>query len=126
MSRTQRMVTGHGHADPAALARLAIGAADIARRLGLQVRRLTASRCADSGSRYLEIADGAGRLWRFRISNHRRPARNVNLAPHFDLVSIDGVSGVTQLEFWMAEIAAGRVHWFEPEQVPAPRRQRRR
>jgi len=126
VSRTQRLVTGHGTAKPSDLAQLAIGAADIARRLGLQVRRTGCSHCRTSGSRYLEIADKFGLVWRFRISNHRRPSANRNAAPHFDLVSIDGRSGLSQIEFWLGEIAAGRIAWFEPEAAPAPRMRRRR
>jgi hypothetical protein len=125
MSRTLRFVTGQGSATPGAVGRLAFAIADEARARGLRVIRIAASHNPHSGSRYLELQDGRGFRWMFRISNHRRPQRvNRNQPPHFDLVSIDATAGVGQAVHWLDEIATGRMAWFEPEQAPAIRANR--
>jgi hypothetical protein len=127
MTRTLRAVVGRGQADPAAVGRLALAAADQARGRGLKLIRISASHAVDSGSRYLHVEDARGQRWVFRVSNHRRPQReNPNEAPHFDLVSIDAASGLGQLGFWMDEIVAVRIEWFRPEPFVRRPRQRRR
>lgn len=127
MGRTLRLVVGDGTADHSALTRLALAVADEAKRVGLSVVRIGSSRTADSGSRYLELRDRAGRPWLLRISNHRRPRTgNPNETPHFDLVSIDGRSGFEQACGWLTGIVDGWFEWFDPaEAIRQPRQKRR-
>jgi hypothetical protein len=125
--RSPRLVAGHGERVPApgALAALAARLADHARACGLRVVARTSSRCRTSRSRYLMLADGSGRVWKIRVSNHYRPHRTGHDVPHFDYVSKDACSGFEGAAVYLERIARGEIAWTRPERSPRPKRARR-
>ncbi|QHL90675.1 hypothetical protein GVO57_07310 [Sphingomonas changnyeongensis] len=118
-----RLVIGQGRSTPQAVGLLAFKIADAARMRGISVQRIAASHDVTSGSRYIDMVDARRQIWRFRVSNHRRPLKhNHHRPPHFDLVSIDAHSGIEQAIQWLDEIASGRLPHFTPEIRSARRR----
>jgi hypothetical protein len=125
MSGTMRIVAGSGAYAQGAHAELAIRIADFARRLGMTVGTVKASRCATSPSRYVNVRDARGRPWIIRVSNHRKPDFTGHETPHFDLVSIDGIAGYDEACRVLGRIQAGGIDWFDPKaDVRQPRRRR--
>lgn len=123
MTARHRLVVGHGTATHALLLTLALALADHAKAAGLRLGRVERSKDASSGSCYLHLFDGGNRPWRIRVSNHRRPLGLAHAAPHFDLVSIDGTSGLAEAKAVIDRIAAGT---FARVEEPVERKRRRR
>lgn len=123
MTARHRLVVGHGTATHAQLLALANALANHARAAGLALRRLERSKDLSSGSCYLQLVDAAARPWTLRVSNHRRPLGTDHPAPHFDLVSIDGESGLAEAKAIVDRIAAGT---FSRVEDTSPKRRRRR
>lgn len=120
-----RIVAGAGHFQPGAHADLAIRLADFARKLGMAVGSVQASRVTSSPSRYLTVRDRNGRPWIIRVSNHRKPDCTGHATPHLDLVSIDGQAGYDEACRVLGRIQAGGIDWFDPKAgVRQPRRRR--
>ena len=125
MSGTMRIVAGSGTYRPGAHAGLAIRIGDFARRLGMTVCKVQASRCATSPSKYLIVRDTRGRRCIIRVSNHRKPDFTGHDTPHFDLVSIDGIAGYDEACRVLGRIQADGIDWFDPKAgVRQPRRRR--
>lgn len=124
MNRPLRVVLGPDRVIPGAHESFALKVADAARAAGLAVRGIQISRIADSVSRYVQLGDGAGRLWIIRISNYRRPHDADHALPHLDIVTRDGVAGFSQAAFFIGQIVAGLAHWFDPNDYRRPKRRR--
>lgn len=113
-----------GSAPRGAIARLAFTLAEHARTCGLRLVKLSSSR-SRHGSCYMTLADGAGRVWRLRVSDHR-PAK-IRTVPddHFCLVSRDGVAGLDGAKRFIEQIAAGAIGWRDMDaafRMPKPRK----
>lgn len=123
-----RLVCGQRPTTPvpgAQLAGMALALSDHARQLGFRVVRMESSIQARSPSRYLMLADPAGREWILRVSQHHRPAVTGHAIPHFDLVSLDGRSGLDEAKSFLARARLGEVTWMPPARSPHRKRGRR-
>lgn len=107
----EQVITGQPPAAHGAHAELMGRIFDYARKLGFRHCRVQSSRIRGSMSYYLSFDDSAGRPWRLRVSDHRRPMRAG--CPHFDLVSRDGICGLVKAAAWLDRCAAGEVDWFD-------------
>ena len=87
---------------------------------------MLASRIRASRSRYMVLVDRDGRQWQIRVSNHRRPRRTGSDEPHFDFVSLDGVSGFDRFAGQIDLIARGVFTWWQPRHSPCRRNERGR
>lgn len=115
------LIIGTTPAPQGACMALAMALRDHAQAAGLQHCRIAASRVNNSDSRYLSFVDAGGRHWTMRISSHRRKRGEV----HFDLTSLDGVSGIDQARSFIDRVAAGLARWFQPAPIKRiPRRKR--
>ncbi|WJY18709.1 hypothetical protein QQS45_00190 [Alteriqipengyuania flavescens] len=109
-----RRVVGRVESGPGDLPRLAAFAAVEARELGFEVGRISVSRSASfSQSRYFTAVDVRGNGWNIRVADHHRPFSSSYQTPHFDLVSLDGRSGLCALREFLLEIVAGEREWFD-------------
>lgn len=109
-----RYVSGAGDAGREAIFALGLRVASAICNSGLRVLANRASRNPGSPSRYITFTDGADRIWLVRVSNHRMPVHNSQPVPHFDLVSLDGQSGLDQVTAWLARVAARHIAWSDP------------
>lgn len=116
-----RVVRGTGTAAPGAIASLIVAVRGLAVSRGMQLQAVKRSRCSGSPSAYMQLLDKRGRLWLVRISNHYRPHRSKSPAPHIDLVSIDGTSGLHEMSALLARVADGQIEWH-PIDAAYPRR----
>lgn len=122
-----RLVIGSGLAAPGAIFRLAVRLADHARSVGMILKSLRRSRQSESDSCYMTFDDHRGRRWIIRVSNHRLPLHHSYEIPHFDFVSIDGVSGFASACTTVAVLARGDYPWVVAERAtPLPGRRLRR
>ena len=126
--KTIRRVVGRSNGQEGCVARLAMMTSDEARDFGLEViaNRVSRSR-GHTISRYIELADGDGRRWHLRLSNHYRPKTSRHAPPHFDLVSLDGSSGLAEIRKFLVAIASGEAEWWDRarcDRKPAPKRRR--
>jgi len=115
-----RIVAGRGAepAAPGAICALALRLRDHALSRALIVGRIELSRIRSSSSRYIHLNDPFGRPWSIRVSNHHLPRRTGHPEPHFDFVSIDGVSGFELAAGFVDRIARGEVAWSERQLRP--------
>lgn len=89
---------------------LSLAIIDAAWACGFSLKSHKASRSpTGSKSRYIELQDEAGRVWCIRVSDHYRPKSSPHDAPHFDLVSLDGTSGLTEATTFLADAASGAI-----------------
>lgn len=100
---------------------MALALCEHARRRGLIVVRMLASRVQRSASKHVQLRDPLGQHWLIRISDHPAPAGTGYDIPHFDLVSPDGRAGYSAGAAFVDSIAQGEAEW----QVPQRDRQRR-
>lgn len=121
-----RIIVGSGKAEPMQIQALAVALIDHAREIGFADAGLQRSRNARSSSCYCRLIDAGQRPWIVRVSNHRRPRRTGYAIPHFDLVSIDGVSGLEEAKAYIGRIARGKIEWRDPDTTKRPPRRRRR
>ena len=122
-----RKVVGCGGGSGTSVAGLALAAAHEAAGFGFTVARHKASRSRRSSpSRYLHLVDRAGREWCLRISNHYRPSSSPHAPPHFDLVALDGCSGLGEIRAFLLSIVGGDAQWFDRSDADRRPRQRRK
>ncbi|WP_066546792.1 hypothetical protein [Sphingomonas sp. CCH15-F11] len=108
---TFRIVAGQGMAEGRAVLPLTLRVRDLAVSLGFRAGGVKSSHCPGSSSRYLTLTCPRGHDWLVRISNHRRPERTRQPAPHIDFVSLDGQAGTLQLADLLTRIGDGQVDW---------------
>jgi hypothetical protein len=119
-----RLVLGCGSATPQCILGLAYRIAEAARGVGLAVSSIKSSHSSGSPSRYVTLRDQRGRAWQIRVSNHRRPRINSHAAPHLDLISFDGQSGLPEASAFLCQIAAGEIPWRDIDAARVPRKRR--
>jgi len=123
------VIAGRGPPARGAHAELALILATYAMTLGFASVGVKASRIAISTSRYVVFDDARARRWKLRISDHRRPPVSSQSLPHFDLVSLDGKSGLPEAKAFLDTVAAGARDWADLEaevRVPRPSKHRTR
>lgn len=123
------VVAGLGPPARGAHAELALILATYAIALGFTRIGVKASRIAISRSRYVVFDDARGRRWKLRISEHMRRPHYSRGLPHFDLVSLDGKSGLPEAKAFLDQVAAGAREWADLEagvRVSRPRKRRGR
>lgn len=113
-----KLVVGAGTAQPGMRMAMACRVADHARSCGLQLVCVSASLSAQSDTRYIFLRDVQDRSWMLRIAGHHSPARASRA--HFDLITLDGVAGESQLLGFVERIARGEINWFDSEQTASP------
>lgn len=122
-----RRVVGSSRNGPGDIIRLALAVAAEAGAFKLRVGTI---RCSRSGgaqhSRYLHIVDGKGREWNLRVANHYRPRSSPFAPPHFDLISLDGQSGLAEARRFLLAVATGEAAWTDRSGLGRCRRKRRR
>ena len=108
MAVIERFVAGRRTDSPGDIAALAMAIASEAKKHGFTVGTIRSSRSPRrSASKYLPLTDVRKQLWLLRISDHDRPRRNRQPEPHFDLISLDGKSGLKCARRWIARMIAG-------------------
>ena len=113
-------------ASAGALIHLAARLVDHARLQGMTLASIRRSKQRASMSCYLALHDSHKRLWIVRVSNHLRPLVSPFPKPHFDLVSVDGVSGFSQACGTIDAMADGTMPWHDAElTVRMPRSMKR-
>lgn len=112
--KTIRRVVGRSTSERGCIAHLSLAAVGEAREFGLEVlsNRVSRSR-GHTVSRYLALKDAAGRDWHLRISDHYRPGSSTHAPSHFDLVSLDGRSGLSEIRRFLLEIVSGEAIWWD-------------
>lgn len=124
---TVRKVVGNPANGPGDVIRLALLVAQEARELGFAVRRIEVSRSGGAQpSRYLRVIDRHDREWGLRVANHYRPRNAPYAPPHFDLVALDGRSGLAEARRFLVAAAAGDQAWADHSEQGRCRRKRRR
>ncbi len=122
---TLRKVAGSTEDGPGDIAHLAFCVVETARSLGLRTEMPKCSRSRNhTASRYIEVKDRLGRIWHLRISDHYRPRRSPYAPPHFDLVALDGHSGLGEARSFLEAVSEGRRDWTDHSH--AGRRPRRK
>lgn len=109
-----RIVLGMAPAQPiskAAMFKLVARVYDAAHAAGFKNLTLDCTRVTRSTSRYIGMTGPDGNIWIVRVANHRRPGKSPHPRPHFDLTSLDGVSGVPQTADWLRRAFAGEIMW---------------
>ena len=127
---TIRRVVGRSTDTPGCVAHLAFAAMDEARLFDFEVVSTKLSRSQRySPSRYITVRDPRGRKWMVRVSNHYRPQNARSAPPHFDLVSLDGRSGLAEIRRFLALAASGEIDWWDRDRLtrhPALKRRGKR
>lgn len=105
---------------------------DRAHAAGFTQLEIDHSRVARSSSRYISMTGPDGNIWIVRVADHRRPGKSPHARPHFDLTSLDGVSGVPETVDWLTRAFAGEIMWEDtsgaachrrkPKKIKKPRR----
>lgn len=122
-----RRVVGSSRNGPGDIARLALEVAAQAREFRLRIGTIRASRAGGAQlSRYLQIFDGKGCDWCLRIANHYRPRSSPYAPPHFDLISLDGSSGLAEARRFLLSVALDEASWTDRSDLGRARRKRRR
>lgn len=126
--QTVRRVVGRSNGEEGCIAMLALRAVDEAHGFGLTVKSNRVSRSrSHTTSRYLRVEDAKGRIWHLRLSNHYRPNKTPHAPPHFDLVSLDGNSGLAEIRRFLIAITCGDAQWWDREGMDRkPRKKRKR
>ena len=123
------LVIGKGTGAPrGALMRLVMQLALHAKQKGMALVAIRRSKQKGSLSCYLALNDRLARLWIVRVSDHRRPLVSPFPKPHFDLVTHDGVSGLSQARGTIECMADGSMPWHDAEvdvRMPRPKKARR-
>ena len=124
---TERKVVGNSANGPGNIVQLALSVAQEARQLGFSVRRIEASKSPGAQpSRYLHVIDRQEREWCLRVANHYRPRTAPYAPPHFDLVALDGRSGLGEARRFLVAASAGERAWTDHSSGARCRRKRRR
>lgn len=122
-----RRVVGSSRNGPGNIARLAVEIAAEARIFRLRIGAIRASRAGGAQlSRYLQIFDAKGREWCLRVANHYLPRSAPYAPPHFDLIALDGHSGLAEARRFLLLVATGEAAWTDRTAGGRARRKRRR
>lgn len=95
---------------------------DAAQSAGFTHLSFDHSRVKSSSSRYVKMRGPHGHIWIVRVSNHRRPLKSPHALPHFDLVSLDGCSGIPETADWLRRAYAGQIAWEDTSAYACHRR----
>jgi hypothetical protein len=122
-----RRVVGSSRNGPGNIAQLAVEIAAEARNFRLRIGVIRVSRAGGAQlSRYLHIFDCQGREWCLRVANHYRPKSAPYAPPHFDLIALDGQSGLAEARRFLLSVATGEAAWTDRSDLGRARRKRRR